>query len=488
MTSPAQALRRTTQVGALCFIVFTAFGGLWQNYKMAHGQRRLVELMEGPVWGFLYGAYEGMLSMLGEPMEASLSLLGFPWSARILGLETADPLLVASLAAQGLLPPALLLVGLAIPLGLAVVFGKVFCSHLCPARLLFEIGERVRAGLLRLGVPLPEWQRPERLGGWVLAGGLLATSLSSAAVWLLIVPYASLGAGLHLLVMGAGAGALLGVVGFWLSVDVLVAPGLFCKNLCPTGFLLEQLGRFARLRVGKHADAGACPPGCNECQRTCPYSLLPPAGTHLPGCDACGRCITTCPSGRLRRELVLPLVGLLVWAWLPASAEAHHNKGMPHYGYYDNYAQVPSEEFLTIQGRWEMGATVFNFQGLDRRIADTPNDVKIYIHLYDTEASQGWEGPVRFTIEGDDEPIASFQRDRVDEEAVYSTRETLPSSGEYRLVAEVDGDRVVLPFHVELASRGVRWGLALALLLPAACLVALALLGRSRSRRRGRMG
>ena len=177
---------------------------------------------------------------------------------------------------------------------------------------------------------------------------------------------------------------------------------------------------------------------------------------------------------------------MLALAWLPLPALAHHNKGMPHYGYFENYAQVPSEEFLTIRGRWEIGATIFNFQGLDREIADTPNDVKIYIYLYDIEASTGFEGPVRFTIEQDDEPVASFQREKVDEESVYSTRETLPGSGDYSLVALVDGDRVVLPFRVEFDSGRVRWGLVLALLLPVAALFALALFGRSRRRRPGR--
>lgn len=479
----SQLLRRLTQFSVLFFVVVTAFGGPWRNYKLAHGQQRLVELMQGPVWGFLYGAYEDALGLLGDSFEVSLSLLGFPWSGRIFGLETADPLLVASLGIQGTMPPLLLLVGLAIPLGLALVLGKVFCSHLCPARLLFELGERVRSGLLRLRIPLPEWRPAERLGGWVLAGGLLASAFSSAAVWLLLLPYASLGAGIHLYVAGGAATVLLGIVGFWLTVDALLAPGLFCKSLCPTGFLLEQAGRFSWLRVAKRSDATPCPSGCNVCQQSCPYALLPRDGSHVPACDSCGRCVSSCPGGRLQRQLLVPLVGVLALVCLPLPADAHHNKGMPHYGYFENYAQVPSEEYVTLQGRWEMGATLFNFQGLDRRNSDTPNDVKIYIYLYDLEANAGWEGQASFTVEQDGEVIARFDREQVDEESVYSTRETMPRSGDYELVARVDGERVVLPFHVELAGGGVSWGLVLGLTLPVAVVFGLALHGRSRHKR-----
>ncbi|MCP4903589.1 MAG: 4Fe-4S binding protein [bacterium] len=480
-----QILRRATQCAVLFFIAFTAFGGLYRNYKMAHGQQRLVTLMEGPVWGALYGLYEKMLSVFGDPFEASDLLLGFPWSGRLFGLETVDPLLTASLAVRGIIPPSSLFLGLAIPVGIAFVFGKFFCSHLCPARLLFELGESVRRGLTRLGLELPEWSSPLRLGGWVLLGGLLATTFSSAAVWLLILPYASLGVGVHLWVAGGAPTVFFCVLVFWLAIDVLLAPGLFCKNLCPTGSLLEQFARFSRLRITKRIDASPCPNGCHVCKETCPYSLLPKDEMHDPSCDACGRCVEACPRERLQRRLMFPIVGLLAIAWLPGVADAHHNKGMPHYGYFENYAQVPSEEYLTIQGRWEMGATLFNFQGLDRRTADTPNDVKIYISLFDVEAGSGWEGLVDFSILHEGEPIAEFTREKVDEESVYSTRETIPESGDYELIARVDGDRISLPFHVDLAGEGLRWGPILVLSLFGLGLFGLALFGRTR-RRSGR--
>ena len=126
-----QWLRRTLQWGVVGFVVYTALGGPWRNYKLAHNHRRLVALIEGDGWGALYGANEDVLSWFGEPFRASLDFLGFPWSARWFGIETADPLLVAAnTVASGTLHPSLWMA--AVPaIALALVAGKVFCSHLC---------------------------------------------------------------------------------------------------------------------------------------------------------------------------------------------------------------------------------------------------------------------------------------------------------------------------------------------------------------------
>ncbi|WP_089935964.1 4Fe-4S binding protein [Candidatus Entotheonella palauensis] len=475
-------LRRGLQVAVVAFVIYAALGASWRNYKVAHNHRRLVSLMQGEVWGTLYGVNEDALVVLGEPYEASLKFLGMSWAARVFGINTADPILVISHALRNRSLPMTLLVSLIAPVLLALFMGKVFCSHLCPARLLFDIAQGLRSGLQRLGIELPAWRSEIRLGGYVLLGGLLASMASSTAVWLFILPYVSFSGGLFLLITSGTGMALLTVALGWFAVDLGLAPGYFCHNLCPTGFLLEQLGRFSVVKLRKK-NAEVCPPSCNLCQRACPYDLRPSEGLHLPACNNCGACVTACPSNRLGRQVALPVLSLVLLA-LPITAVAHHNKGMPHYGYYENYAQTPTEEFAAVDGKWEIGATIFNFQGLDRRAADTPNDVKIYLYLYDTEADVSYQGPLNIEIRQRSELIARFERHQVDEEAVYSTRETLPRSGDYELVAEVAGDRVTLPFHVDLAADAINWWVVGGIPTVGVWVIALLLYGRSRPRRR----
>ncbi len=51
---------------------------------------------------------------------------------------------------------------------------------------------------------------------------------------------------------------------------------------------------------------------------------------------------------------------LLAAAWLLAvsAASAHHFKGLPHYNYFENYPQVPEEEFIGEVGDYEVILTV----------------------------------------------------------------------------------------------------------------------------------
>ena len=183
--------------------------------------------------------------------------------------------------------------------------------------------------------------------------------------------------------------------------------------------------------------------------------------------------------------VVSSLLLAVIASW-PTAAVAHHNKGLPHYGYYENYPQVPTDEHVAIDGRWEIGATIFNFQGLDRSNADTPSDVKIYLYLYDLKADRAYTGPLRVDIRRNGKTVVRFDRLEVDEEAVYSTRETLPESGTYKLVALVEGKEVVLPFYVDLAGDGVKWWVVAGLVFPILLVFGLALFGGKRRRKRWR--
>jgi ferredoxin-type protein NapH len=399
-------VRRLLQVGVFIFIAASAAGGIWRNYKVAHNSSRLVSLMEGEGWGDAYLLGEHAFGLYGESYRTSFDFLGAPWSATIFGLSTADPILVlANFVSTGAFYLTLI-PAVAITVLLAVFLGKVFCSHLCPMRFTFELGQLVRAGLLRLKIPLPYMHVETRLGGWVLLGGLLATLSVGTGVWFLLLPYLGLSASI---ILGITAGAVGGLIAFplgWLMVDVLFAPGFFCHNVCPTGFILEQLGRFSFLKVRKTPTA--CPKNCQVCSLTCPYALSPREETHAPACDNCGACVRACPEKKLSRRFSLPVIMGLALLLLPSMAWAHHNKGLPHYGYYENYPQVP-----------EIGATVFNFQGLDRTLADTPNDIKIFVYVYDLELDTNYTGKIDFDITHEGEVISTFTRESIDEELIY---------------------------------------------------------------------
>jgi hypothetical protein len=86
----------------------------------------------------------------------------------------------------------------------------------------------------------------------------------------------------------------------------------------------------------------------------------------------------------------------------------------------------------------------------------------------------------------DGEVVSTFERIKVDEEAVYSTRETLPRSGDYELLARVGEEEISLMFQVDLASDRLPLEWIAGIGGSAVLLTGLAVLGRRRRRRRRR--
>ncbi|MCB9763514.1 MAG: 4Fe-4S binding protein [Alphaproteobacteria bacterium] len=302
-----QLLRKLVQISVLSLIAWTALGTTWRNYKVAHNSERIVALLESDATAWLYGRNQDLLALFGDPLPVSEGFLGLPWGMRIGGLGFTDPWSLVAVISGGQLPPAGMWLGVLVPLGIALVAGRLFCAWLCPARLVFELGGLVRQGLLRLGLPLGDVAIPP-VGLWVGLGTALFAASAGAASFHFVLPYLGLGAAIFSLVLSGTLGAAGLAFAAMVAVDVLVAPGQICRSLCPTGALLGLVGTWApwRLRKAPDAEVGrACPATCNLCQRACPYGLFPGRDAHFPGCDGCGRCTAVCPDTRLRRSLEL---------------------------------------------------------------------------------------------------------------------------------------------------------------------------------------
>lgn len=210
----------------------------------------------------------------------------------------------------------------------ALVFGKAFCSWVCPVAPLSDLlrgkkarekdeCERTQAAHRVLerwsdtNAAQAEKHKPfrSRVDGRhvVLAGSLASAAVCGFPVFCLVCPI-----GLTF----ASAIALYRLIGFnEPAIEVLVFPALlvleltvlrkWCHRFCPVGALLSLLSRGNRT-FKPHVDASMCArhagSSCAACAQACPEHIDPCADLgdrSLAECTRCGACVNTCPAKAL---------------------------------------------------------------------------------------------------------------------------------------------------------------------------------------------
>ena len=241
-----------------------------------------------------------LLIVVGAPVLHALGLIdtavrGAPWSVSVLGLEVLDPLAAASvLVARG--GSLELLLGALPALVLVAVLGRFFCGWLCPYIPLIAASESARALLKKLGVPLPDVKVPAGAAYVVLAVLLGASALFGVQLAGLLYPPSLIArsAWKALVLGGAGGGATFLVLAF--VADVVLGRALWCRALCPGGAMFRLIGRFSPVAVVR--EPSKCT-DCGVCDAVCRFEQKPMTDGEDSGCERCGRCVSSCPTGAL---------------------------------------------------------------------------------------------------------------------------------------------------------------------------------------------
>lgn len=216
------------------------------------------------------------------------------------GLPLGDPLAAAQVALAGWPPPAILLQGAGIALGLALVLGTVFCSWGCPFGLLSELvssaRRRFRAETApsrpnsRNGLPV---KTALAIGGLMLSlvGGLppLLNQISLPGWYSRVFQVWFLQG--HLSLTGA---VILAV----LAVEFALGRRLWCRYLCPQSVLLTVVQNLnsRRLKVAFSPRNCNCGKGDEPCLTSCSLDLNPRRliSDLEAECTNCGDCVVAC--------------------------------------------------------------------------------------------------------------------------------------------------------------------------------------------------
>ncbi len=265
-----QWVRHTVRVLVLLFVILTP---ILTNYRRSAGQ-------------------------LHDPPQ----IRGNTWSAQIGPVSMTDPLAGAeSIAASGNLSLTLML-SLLIPVGATLLLGRFFCAWICPAGLLFDLGDRFRNLLGRWDVPT------KRVSLWrgnkyaLLGAGLLVSAVLGIPVLGYFYPPASIGREAQNAALTAGGLFVFAVLCF----EIFVAPRAWCRSFCPGGALYTLLGAFRVVKVKN--DRLQCT-SCQDCVKICPMGLHPLRDSlEMAECDQCLLCVEHCEPRSLSVEFSLPKV------------------------------------------------------------------------------------------------------------------------------------------------------------------------------------
>jgi ferredoxin-type protein NapH len=405
--------------------------------------------------------------------------------------DLTDPLAAAEALAAGKRWYWPLLLSIFFPVLFTLLLGKVFCSWICPAGLLFEITGKLRK-LLRFAELPPAEVKFSRANKYVLLGiGLAVAGVVGLPIFTLIYPPAAISRLLHAWVFGTSLAGVLVVLGVIVAFELVVSPRWWCRTMCPGGALYGLIGWPRLLRI--KLDADRCT-RCRKCEPVCEPGLNPVVESAGIECDNCGECVGACPEQALYYSISLPrkkadgksrprsgaaqrvkigaaLVLAAVSLGSPAAARAHHILGLPHYSYKENYPQAPVLEYPATTGPYSVLMQCYPGTPIPGQPANLVFDIK------NTETGERYHEPIRvrvvqtFTFGANEGVLAATEVPAY--EVLHKLAATFPNDGEYvvEMTMDVKGRPETIGFLMIAGDPGA----ATSVVILASCMAGLAL-------------
>lgn len=184
------------------------------------------------------------------------------------------------------------IIGMALPITLAFLLGRVFCSWICPVTFILELFDRLQKIILRKKYLHNQLVVAKKVLWFTLLTELLISMIIGAPLFVFLSPPGLVGREIMMLVFFRNL-ALEGVILLAILFLELLTRRCFCRSFCPLGALLGCIGQKRKLVV--QVDPELCI-HCGRCTKICPMGLQPLIGEGASAyCWNCGECIDCCP-------------------------------------------------------------------------------------------------------------------------------------------------------------------------------------------------
>lgn len=189
------------------------------------------------------------------------------------------------------------LIGMLIPVAIALFLGRVFCSWVCPVTFFLEIFDRARKFLSGRKYLQNRLLVAKNVLWYTLIAEIIISMVIGAPLFVFLSPPGLIGREIMMVVFFKSL-ALEGALLLLILMLELLTRRFFCRSFCPLGGLLAFLGRKRSLQLQNRPDNCTT---CGLCSRTCPMGLAPNLGEgQSPYCWNCGECIDCCEHDALR--------------------------------------------------------------------------------------------------------------------------------------------------------------------------------------------
>jgi len=137
----------------------------------------------------------------------------------------------------------------------------------------------------------------------------------------------------------------------------------------------------------------------------------------------------------------------------------HHFKGLPHFNYFENYPQIPQDEFLGQAGQYEFSLVIYDFQGIQKSNTDQPDDARLYLVIYNLLENKVYDKALTIAIKDGSDVLYTEYFEHSQEESIYTLFRMLPESGNYSLdITFHEGQETTVNLPFVLSSQRVAWG------------------------------